>query len=115
MEADAKKERLLRELIWGCCSSNDIAATSSPATRYQSQKKSAKILLWFNFFLNQSFARRVYGHSVFSTLSCGTTTANYFATIHREASMELCRSAEERGQRALVGKVCMDRNELMPR
>ena len=60
-------------------------------------------------FPNQSFARRVYGHSVSSTLSCGTTT------IHREASMELCRSAEERGQRALVGKVCMDTNELMPR
>ncbi len=66
-------------------------------------------------FPNQSFARRVYGHSVSSTLSCGTTTANYFATIHREASMELCRAAEERGQRALVGKVCMDTNELMPR
>ena len=40
----------------------------------------------------------------------GTTTANYMATIHREATETLCDIAEERGQRALIGKVCMNRN-----
>ena len=44
------------------------------------------------------------------TLTGGTTTANYMATIHREATETLCDIAEERGQRALIGKVCMNRN-----
>ena len=43
-------------------------------------------------------------------MACGTTAANYMATIHREATEALCDIAEERGQRALVGKVSMNRN-----
>ena len=38
----------------------------------------------------------------------GTTTACYFATIHLESTQELCRIVSATGQRALVGKVCMD-------
>ena len=52
----------------------------------------------------------MYESCVDMTLTGGTTTANYMATIHREATETLCDIAEERGQRALIGKVCMNRN-----
>ena len=45
-----------------------------------------------------------------STLSSGTTTACYFATIHTEASLDLADICRDLGQRAFIGKVCMDRN-----
>ena len=45
-----------------------------------------------------------------STLCHGTTSAAYFATLDPEASMILAETAEKLGQRALVGKVCIDRN-----
>ncbi|CAG01609.1 unnamed protein product, partial [Tetraodon nigroviridis] len=47
------------------------------------------------------------------TLRNGTTTACYFATIHTDASLLLCQITDDLGQRALVGKVCMDRNNSM--
>ncbi len=34
-------------------------------------------------FADPAFARRVYEHAVDVTLASGTTTATYFATIHR--------------------------------
>jgi guanine deaminase len=43
-------------------------------------------------------------------LSHGTTTASYFATIHKEASLALAEECEAQGQRALVGKVTMTRH-----
>jgi len=55
-------------------------------------------------------AQEVYGRCVRTTLSSGTTTACYFATIHREPSLALARTCADLGQRALIGKVCMDRN-----
>uniref|UniRef100_A0A8C5AYL1 Guanine deaminase n=1 Tax=Gadus morhua TaxID=8049 RepID=A0A8C5AYL1_GADMO len=58
------------------------------------------------------FARQVYTHVVKRTLRNGTTTACYFATIHTDASLLLGEIANDFGQRALVGKVCMDRNGL---
>ena len=61
-------------------------------------------------FSDLAYARRVYESCVDMTLTGGTTTANYMATIHREATETLCDIAEERGQRALIGKVCMNRN-----
>ena len=45
-----------------------------------------------------------------STLDSGTTTAVYFATIHTESSLVLADTCTNLGQRAYVGKVCMDRN-----
>ena len=38
----------------------------------------------------------------------GTTTACYFATIHLPSTQELCKIVAETGQRALIGKVCMN-------
>lgn len=54
-------------------------------------------------------ARRVYRHVVARTLAHGTTTAAYYATIDVAATnllADLCLAA---GQRAFVGRVCMDR------
>ena len=61
-------------------------------------------------FQDIQYARSVYERAVDISLGHGTTSANYFATIHREASETLADVAEEKGQRALVGKVCMNRN-----
>lgn len=40
----------------------------------------------------------------------GTTTAMYFATLHKEASLVLADVAHQLGQRAFVGKISMDQN-----
>ncbi|XP_026068393.1 guanine deaminase [Carassius auratus] len=60
------------------------------------------------------FANNVYTKVVRRTLKNGTTTACYFATIHTEASLLLGELADRFGQRALVGKVCMDCNSAVP-
>ncbi|XP_072244282.1 guanine deaminase [Leuresthes tenuis] len=61
-------------------------------------------------FKDLEFAQKVYTQVVKRTLRNGTTTACYFATIHTDASLLLGQIANDFGQRALVGKVCMDRN-----
>merc|ERR1712013_272245 len=38
------------------------------------------------------------------------TTACYFATIHKHSTEVLAKVCIKQGQRALIGKVCMDRN-----
>lgn len=42
------------------------------------------------------------------TLNCGTTTASYFATVHKAAAEILADIVELSGQRAFIGKVNMD-------
>lgn len=59
-------------------------------------------------FANINKAIEVYDDVVSETLSNGTTTASYFATIHVESTTELARIALARGQRAFVGRVCME-------
>ncbi|KAI0022559.1 guanine deaminase [Xylariomycetidae sp. FL0641] len=54
-------------------------------------------------------ARRVYGRCVRRTLAHGTTTAAYYATIDVAATCLLADLCLAAGQRALVGRVCMDR------
>ncbi|XP_073321753.1 guanine deaminase [Pagrus major] len=61
-------------------------------------------------FKDLEFAQRVYTKVVKRTLRNGTTTACYHATIHTDATLLLGQIANDLGQRALVGKVCMDRN-----
>jgi len=55
-------------------------------------------------------AEQVYTRCVRTTLGCGTTTACYFATIHRHSTEILAQVCVNEGQRALIGKVSMDRN-----
>lgn len=42
------------------------------------------------------------------TLTNGTTTAAYFATLHYDSSLFLADSVERLGQRAFIGKVNMN-------
>ena len=59
---------------------------------------------------NKAKARQVYEGVVKTTLQAGTTTAVYFGTLDIEPCKVLVDVALNFGQRALVGKVCMDRN-----
>lgn len=67
----------------------------------------------FNYeakFKELEFANSIYPKVVRHTLRQGSTTVSYFATIHLEATKALHDICVEVGQRALIGKVCMDRN-----
>lgn len=44
------------------------------------------------------------------TLRTGTTTCCYYGSLHADSTLELARICAQRGQRAFVGKVCMDRH-----
>lgn len=55
-------------------------------------------------------ARKIYERAVHNHLRNGSTTVSYFATIHTDACKLLVDIVREQGQRALVGKVNMDRN-----
>ncbi|NMM97381.1 guanine deaminase [Bifidobacterium olomucense] len=65
-------------------------------------------------FADEPFAHTVYEDLVTRMLSTGTTTASYYATVHRNGSLVLAQEAERLGQRALVGKVVMDDPEANP-
>ncbi|KAF2645040.1 guanine deaminase [Massarina eburnea CBS 473.64] len=71
----------------------------------------------YTFPLESSFsdlqkAKRIYSNFVSRTLSNGTTTCAYYATKHVPATNLLADICLARGQRALVGRVCM--NMLSP-
>jgi guanine deaminase len=57
-----------------------------------------------------ALAEHVYQSVVQTTLRHGTTTAVYFATLDLEPCQVLVNAAMQHDQRALIGKVCMDRH-----
>ncbi|RAK96986.1 chlorohydrolase family protein [Aspergillus ibericus CBS 121593] len=59
-------------------------------------------------------AYRVYNQVIARTLANGTTCASYFATIHVPATNLLATLCHARGQRALIGRVCMDNPDHCP-
>ncbi|KAJ5594617.1 guanine deaminase [Penicillium hispanicum] len=59
-------------------------------------------------------AVRIYDQVIARTLSHGTTCASYFATIHVPATNALAALCHSRGQRALIGRVCMDSPDFCP-
>jgi guanine deaminase len=59
-------------------------------------------------------AHQVYSRILSITLSHGTTTASYFATISVPATNLLAELAFKRGQRAYIGRVCMDNPTTCP-
>lgn len=65
-------------------------------------------------FSDLDFAKKVYDDVVNILLANGTTTALYFATVHKEASLLLAEICAEKGQRGLVGKVVMDDPQQNP-
>lgn len=72
----------------------------------------------YTFPLEGSFsdietARKIYNRTVARTIANGTTTAAYYATIHVPATNLLADICHARGQRAFVGRVCMN-SDLSP-
>lgn len=65
-------------------------------------------------FADPAFAQTIYSNLVDTLLANGTTTAMYFATIHKETSLLLAKLCVEKGQRGLVGKVVMDDPQANP-
>ncbi|KAK8157115.1 hypothetical protein IWX90DRAFT_315162 [Phyllosticta citrichinensis] len=59
-------------------------------------------------FSSLSKARLIYNRVVRRTLSHGTTTAAYYATIHVDSTNLLASICLSNGQRAFIGRVCMD-------
>ncbi|GLI79228.1 hypothetical protein PoHVEF18_007556 [Penicillium ochrochloron] len=59
-------------------------------------------------------ALRIYDQVVARTLSHGTTCASYFATVHVPATNALAALCHSRGQRAFIGRVCMDNPDFCP-
>lgn len=96
---------------------NDQADTHIHASQYPNAGVFGKstLLDWLNMYtfpMESSFrdlqkAARVYNRVVARTLSHGTTTACYYATIHVPATNLLADICQIRGQRAFVGRVCM--------
>lgn len=65
-------------------------------------------------YADLDFARERYQTLVADLLASGTTTALYFATVHRQATELLAEICLRQGQRALVGKVVMDDPQSCP-
>jgi len=90
----------------------------APQYSYTGTATDKPLMEWLNHYTfpaerrlaDEKIAARVYSTVVERTLRSGTTTALYFATIHLPASKILADIAHQRGQRAFVGKVCMDRH-----
>ena len=61
-----------------------------------------------------SRAKQVYNRIITRTLAAGTTTAAYYATIHVPATNALADLAFTLGQRAFIGRVCMDEAKTCP-
>lgn len=61
-------------------------------------------------FSDLTFAGTIYNRVVNRTLSHGTTTASYYTTIHVPATNLLSKICHKKGQRAFIGRVCMDAN-----
>lgn len=59
-------------------------------------------------------ALRIYDQVIARTLSHGTTCASYFATIHVPATNALAALCHSKGQRAFIGRVCMDNPDFCP-
>ena len=59
-------------------------------------------------------AHQVYTRVISRTLALGTTTASYYATIHVPATNLLADLCLKRGQRAFIGRACMDDPSICP-
>ncbi|KIW29882.1 guanine deaminase [Cladophialophora immunda] len=65
-------------------------------------------------FRDTDYARQVYARCVDMGLRQGVTTACYFGSLHTPATKILVDVCLEKGQRAFVGKTCMDNPETNP-
>ncbi|PSV10879.1 amidohydrolase family protein [Photobacterium kishitanii] len=67
-----------------------------------------------NRYSDNAFAAMVYQDVTKTLLANGTTSAVYFASIHRQSTEVLAQTCLNVGQRAYVGKVNMDNSEQCP-
>ncbi|MEZ5215758.1 MAG: amidohydrolase family protein [Ilumatobacteraceae bacterium] len=65
-------------------------------------------------YRDEAFAARVWDELVPGLLAEGTTTAVYYATVHRAATRSLAEACVRHGQRAFVGRVAMDHPDATP-
>lgn len=83
---------------------------------------SSTLLDWletYTFPLESSYGDKDSAHAAYNrvisrTLSHGTTCAAYYATIHVPATNLLATLCHKRGQRAFIGRVCMDNPAFCP-
>ncbi|KAJ3021346.1 hypothetical protein HKX48_008742 [Thoreauomyces humboldtii] len=61
-------------------------------------------------FASVEHAELIYPRAVSRSLRCGTTTAAWYGTLHVPGTKVLAQTCARLGQRAFVGKVCMDRH-----
>ncbi|RDW67223.1 chlorohydrolase family protein [Aspergillus mulundensis] len=61
-----------------------------------------------------ALAHTTYNTVISRTLANGTTCASYYATIHVQSTNLLASLCHSRGQRALIGRVCMDNPSFCP-
>lgn len=59
-------------------------------------------------------AMQVYSHVIDRTLAYGTTTCSYYATVDVPATNLLATLAYAKGQRAYIGRTCMDNQQYNP-
>lgn len=90
----------------------------APQFRYTGTATDLPLLEWLDHYTfpserelgsSAALARHVYSRCVRRLLRCGTTTAVYFATIDTRATKVLAEEVMCQGQRAVIGKVAMDR------
>lgn len=67
-----------------------------------------------NRYQDVDFAQAIYQDVTKTLLANGTTSAVYFASIHRESTELLAQTCLDLGQRAYVGKINMDNVEQCP-
>ncbi|CEG45831.1 guanine deaminase [Plasmopara halstedii] len=90
----------------------------APQFQFMGTATDLPLMQWlekYTFPVEQAFedpkvALKWYSALLDTMLSQGITTAQYFATIHLQATKILVDLVESRGQRGLVGLVSMDRN-----
>lgn len=90
----------------------------APQYAYRGTKMDLPLLDWLNIntfpeeakYEDVSYARAAYTNFVEDLKESPTTRAVIFATLHKEATLELMALLEESGLSTMVGKVNMDRN-----
>ena len=90
----------------------------APQYAYRGTKMDLPLLEWLNIntfpeeakYEDVSYAKAAYTNFVEDLKESPTTRAVIFATLHKEATLELMALLEESGLSTMVGKVNMDRN-----
>ncbi|KAI9495251.1 hypothetical protein BDB00DRAFT_815281 [Zychaea mexicana] len=90
----------------------------APQITYAGTGTDVPLMVWLNLyafpaekkFKDVEWARYVYPKLVDRLLRNGTTTALYFGSLHLEANKVLANTTLNAGQRAFIGKVCIDQN-----